>query len=167
LTLYDLPSNGKKIAMHIEPNNPLFDISTVPLGYVQVNPDVVAYVSRKPNRVYKQGINMDALNYKFISNQNRYNFSFVSKEFEDMILGKYLPLDEALRQLRQSTVDKEVAIDRNIALKITVSLRVIDVYFKGEVAGWIVPDTNVVIIPSTELAWVVSKHFEGFSWEVR
>jgi hypothetical protein len=167
LQLYDLKSGGKKLALTIDPNDEKFNISTVPLGYVQTSPDSVAYLSRRPNRVYKQGIHSDALNTRFLTPEYRHSFSMISEAFENMVLGQYPRLQDALEVLRRSEIDKEIAIDRNIALKVIASLKLIHVYYKGEVSGWIIPDTSIVVIPSSEMAWVVSKHFEGFSWEVR
>jgi hypothetical protein len=167
LTLYTLSSNGKKNALQISPFDDDFDISTIPLGYCQASNDYVVYLSRRPNRLYKQGLSGDSLQFRWINGAGRFSFHWVSGAVEQMVLNNYPPLNAALDNLRRSTTEREIAISRDIAMKFNPNLKLIYVYFKGDEVGWIIPDTNIVIIPSSELAWIVSQHLRGFSWEVR
>lgn len=170
LGLYSLASGGKKCVHEISPTDENFDISTVPLGYVQITPDTVVYMSRRPNRIYKQGLSSDAISYKF-TNGNSFKVSpnFFNEAFERMVIGNYPDLRDVLINLRRSETEKEIAISRDIALKYNPNLKIIILYFKGEdnEVGWIVPDTNIVIVPSSEKGWIVSNHLLGFSWEIR
>lgn len=171
LTLYSLPSGGKKALYEIRADDPEFDISTIPLGYVQIAPDIVVYTSRRPQRLYKQGLASESISWKFTNNNNNHRvpINFFNVAFENMVLGAYPDLRDALHILRKSDTEKEVAISRDIALKYNPNLKIISVYFKGEDAevGWIVPDTNIVIVPSSEKGWIVSQNLVGFSWEIR
>lgn len=169
LTLYTLDSGGKKEYLSIHPNDEDFDISTVPLGYMQFDPNTVVYLSRKPSRMWKQGLSPDGLQIVFHNaNIVRYaNVTMLCSAFQNMVLDVYPSLNEALSELRRSEKDKEIAISRDIALKININLKLIYVYYKTEEVGWIVPDTNIVMVPSSEMAWIVSKHLNGFTWEVR
>lgn len=170
ISLYSLSSGGKKCLYEINPSDIDFDISTVPLGYVQITQDIVVYMSRRPNRLYKQGLSADACSYKFTPGNNfKVNATFFNQAFEKMVCGEYPDLRDVLHNLRKSEVEKEVAISRDIALKYNPNLKIIVIYFKGEdnEVGWIVPDTNIVIVPSSEKGWVVSNHLLGFSWEIR
>lgn len=170
LSLHSLLSGSKKKVIDIHPNDEKFDVSTVPLGFAQASDSVVVYLSRRPNRLYKQGISIDSLSMKFIG-PARANFNYISEAFENMVLNKYPSLGEAFNTLRRSNEDKEIAISRDTALKWNPNLKLIFVYFKGTLpedeVGWVIPDTNIIVIPSSEKAWIVSTQLRGFSWEIR
>lgn len=170
LHLYSLQSNGKKLALEVNPHDERLDISTVPLGFCQASENVVTYLSRRPNRLYKQGISSDSLSMRWIGSQ-KVNFTYICGAFENMVMDKYPDLNDTLKVLRKSEVEKEVAISRDTALKWNPSLKLTFVYYKGtsqeDEVGWIIPDTNIIVIPSSEKAWIVSKFLSYFSWEIR
>jgi hypothetical protein len=164
-----LGSNGKKVIMDVPYNDEKLDVSTVPLGYCQASEETVIYMSRRPTRMYKQGISGDSLTMRWIGTGGhaKFSFSYVSQPFEDMILGKYPSLNDAFLKLRKATTDREIAISRDTALKFNPNQGLIYVYFKGDEVGWIIPNTNIIVIPSSDLAWIVTKHLNEFSWEIR
>lgn len=169
LSLYSLASHGKTLIHNIHPDDEYFDISTVPMGYLQINPDAVAYCTRRTARMWKQGLSADSINYQYNDRNNKILQapSILTPAFENMVLGIYTPLNEALALLRKSDKEKEIAISRDVALKINPGLGLIFVYFKTEEIGWIPPDTSIVIVPTNDLAWVISKYLTGFTWEIK
>lgn len=168
LTLYDLCHPNEKAVMEIKSNDPYFDISTIPLGYYQVEKNRVVYITRRPYRRYKQGIDADMLNM-FSLRENRslgHAFSIFHPGFRDMIMGDYPSVENALRDLRNSKVKMEMAISREAALEWVPELRVIHVFYKNTLVGWIPEGSRTVIVPNGEMAWIVSQNLSSFSWKV-
>lgn len=163
LHLYSLASGGRELERTIDPNDPEFDISTVPLGYMQDTTETVVYVSRRPARIYKQGVSVDSLLFTPMSG-SRLSHTWVQQSFYNMVIDDYPPLRESINRLSRSEKNLEVAVGRDLALKSKGGI--VFVHFKGMEVGFIIPQTNTVSIPSGELAWVVSKHLSGFDWEV-
>lgn len=164
----------------INEDDELFDISSPDLGYVNINqkignkPDNTAiYVERIPNRRYKQTLTLPSLNatYSYIRGENRnahFNLELVWRDkcFEDMLIGKYPTLEEALLRLNKTSPRTiSVAINRDICLYKN-SYGQMKVYFKGDEVGFVRPGENIVRIPPSGRAWVVSKYLDGFSWEI-
>lgn len=148
-----------------------FDISSVPLGYVNGDHKdymYVSYVTRNPIRKVRQGICTTNLNLDYLPNSPfrgiaRLDHTFRSKGFEDTITGSFMPLGNALKTLRSPFKDteqkyREIAISREIALTID-ELGLIKVYFKNTYVGWIAPNEFIVHVPSDNgKAWVVSRY---------
>lgn len=170
LRLYSL-SDKKDEGIVINKDDPDFDISGVPLGYVQINPHTVAYVSRKPLRMWKQGISIDSLNVNFVSKNKAlaYRFEIFSSAFEKMILHQYPTIEDARKLLKiqssQDPTSTEIAISRDIALKYDHDM-LTHVFYKRDRVGYIIKDENTVITPNNEMGWVVSKYLSSFNWKV-
>lgn len=167
LHLYYLTKRGGDPVRTIDATDQKFDVSSVPLGYFQVTANRVAYATRRPHRMYKQGLSPDSVTMSYLPGSQAMMAGLYCQGMEDMILGKYPDLDRAMRFLRESSQDTEIAISRDTALKWNSNLKLIFVYFKGDEVGWIAPGTNTVIVKSYELGWVVSVHLSGFKWEVQ
>ncbi len=168
LYLYKIGDRNGQVVKSIDAKDEKFDVSSIPLGYFQVNKSRVAYASRRPNRMYKQGVSADNLQTTLILGSSPMMMPTIyCQGFEDMILNNYPDVDTAINTLRNKEQDTEVAISRDTALQWNSGLKLIFVYFKEEQVGWIVPDTKIVIVKSYELAWIVSVHLSSFKWEVQ
>lgn len=153
----------------IKSDNIFFDISTVPLGYVQVTPDTVAYISRKPARIYKQGLSQESVICDYLSGndfQKKPAFSIFSEPMYNMILDKYPDLNTVLSILTSKEKSTEIAISRDVALKSNPDLHITYVCYKNNEIGFIINGTKKVIIPNGGMAWVISKYLSSFTWEV-
>lgn len=162
---------GSKHLGDTQADDPSLDISSVPLGYVQLAPDVVAYTKRRPARIYKQGINNDSVVWEFLTKANSLlaRANVFSKEFEKMVSGIYPSLDQAMDLIKipntRSPVS-EIAVSRDIAMKYDHEMQFTHVYYKGMKVGYIVKDERTVITPSNEMGWVISRFLSHFDWKV-
>ncbi len=171
LDLYDLDQNIPGILSRIKYNDPLFDISTPPLGFIQARQEMAMFVMRRPVRVYKQGLsneNILILGVGFGANFPE-RISVRSLPVKRMIANNYPTLIEALKTLEESKDNKSIAISRDICLEYVHKNRIIHVYYRDpkEPVGWMIVGTRTVIIPSSENGWVVSKYLSGLTWEVK
>lgn len=169
LSLWSL-SSGDSVGV-IKSNDPGFDISGVPLGFVQIGPGTVVYVSRKAARIYKQGVSQDALSVKYISplGERTPRFQLFSRAFEDSVLGRFPPLDVAkklLREQKNGQINTDVAISRDVALSYSHDMELTHVFYKDEKVGFIVKEDNTVITPTKDYGWIISKNLSSFDWKV-
>lgn len=177
IRLYTL--NGNFIGI-IPENDELFDISSPQLGYVNVRSSSksingrVIYLERIPSRRYKQTLTPASVNafFPYLKKGPESDASYVletiwrSECFEDMLLGKYPTLEEAILSLSKvSPRTYAVAINRDVALYKN-SFGQMKVYFKNDEVGYIRPGENIVRIPPSGRSWVISKYLDGFSWEI-
>lgn len=145
------------------------DISTPYLGFCQITPDYVSYVTRKPARMWKQGVSQDNIiwNYLSIAAREAIKPGILTSNFEDMILQKYPDLDAALKIVSSDdTINREIAISNDIALKYNGRLQLIYVYFKQDQVGFLQKGSKKVIVASNERGWIISKYLQGYSWDV-
>ncbi len=171
LDLFDLDQSNNKPVNRIRASDPLFDISTPPLGFIQATPDSVCFLMRRPLRVYKQGLSNENVSFNSIggSKNKLEQRSIRSKAVKDMILNRYKNLDAALNELTNATRDCSIAISRDVCLEFVHKNRIIHVYYRGvdEPVGWMILGTRTVIVPSNDFGWVISKYISGLTWEVR
>jgi hypothetical protein len=170
--LYDITRNHP-IAT-IPPDDPLFDTASPPLGYMNYKDDVI-HVTRPPVRRARQGIDTRNLSFRVLGGRGcpyHTEHLLFSKNFEEMVLGKYPKLEAALKKLRESwkkdyKCGLSIAVTRDIALKIKET-GIIDVWHKEANIGYILPkNPNTVIVPEREDAWIISRYLaHELSWEV-
>lgn len=169
LELYNL--TGKRPTLVIPSTDPELDISGMPLGYVQLSSDTVAYASRKSARIYKQGVTSECLVMNWITPSKSKNVlvNIFSASFENMFLNKYPSLEDAKKLLRvpntQSSIT-EIAISRDVALSYDHDMQFTYVHYKAKRVGYIIKDENTVITPSSDYAWLISKNLSSFAWKV-
>lgn len=159
--------NAKEIVIDSSDNK--LDISSVPLGFVRVSKTHVVYVSRRPARIYKQGLSQEAIVVDHISKESRALHPVVdiySQSFADMILNRYPPILVVLDGLEKINQPIEVAVSRDIAIRYDNDLKISYVYFKTDRVGFIVGGTKKVIIPNSEKAWVITNYLHELNWEV-
>lgn len=172
LFLYDLDNTGGKPVATIRSDDPMFDISTIPLGYVQENPTKVLYLSRKPHRRYKQGVDTESLSYSNLPRSSKVSrgFNILSKPFKDSLLGLFPDARQAIDNIRKSGKDDmEIAVTNKVALQFNSELNIINVYYRNEPkpVGWIPKDSYTVIVPSSDYAWIISEHLSVLNWEIK
>lgn len=174
LLLYTMTQTNSPFA-NIKGNDPDFDISSVPLGYVQYKGEV-GYLTRIPVRKTKQGLDARSVRVRRIvdnaalSKVNSTNFIY-SQGFIDMVGKKYPNLGDAVKELRgkyskDEKCQAQIAISRDIAMWIN-EMGIINIHYKGDFVGWVEPDGNVVHVPSNDRGWVVSRYLSSeFSWKI-
>lgn len=187
LSLYHLYDSGGASAHTIHYNDPDLDISSIPLGYVNVpNPNekgtfLVSYFTRIPIRRVKQGVTTENTNMSALPGANKMagkNNVMFSKAMVDSIMGDFPKLDVALKDLRKLVAQKdaeilqgknvrfEIAISRSIALVID-QMGIIRAYHKNVYIGWIAPDDYIIHVKSNDLGWIVSKYLHHIlGWKV-
>lgn len=172
LYLYKLTNTSTQFAI-IKPNDPDFDISSVPLGYVQAKNEVV-YLTRIPVRKTKQGLDIRSIRVRKLVDNAAYskssNTAYVFQQgFIDMVTGKAPELKDSLKELRgkyakDEKCNAQVVVSRNIAMWIN-EMGIINIHYKGDFVGWVQPNGDVVHVPSTGKGWVVSKYLSHeLSW---
>lgn len=171
LQLFSL-SNGKLVD-EIRADDPNLDISSPPLGYVQVTKGIVYYLSRKPARIYKQGLSNDAVLAHPLNRSVKQGIAFnifQNKSIEQAILGEYPPLYACLKLVKLPTSDgpnTEIAVSREIALKRDADMQIIRVFFKEKEVGLILDrDPLTVITPKNDMGWIISKYLSQLNWKV-
>lgn len=173
--LYDMVDTSKHL-FTIKLSDEEFDIGSPSLGYMNFGIDQVLYVTRPPLRRTRQGIDHRNLKFKSLDNKNisgglNTASCLHSVGFRDMILGKYPTLDASLKRLRENwKADRKTTIETAITRNIALSQKgngIIDVFYKNEEVGYILPNTDTVIVPNMNMSWVVSRYLaHELSWKV-
>jgi len=165
LHIYNLHDGGSEIK-EIDHTDPLFDISSIPLGYVQrTNRWSTLDCTRIPIRRVRQGLCATHMRANSPTGKQPYATGttlMFSQGFHDMVLGIYRPLEQSLAGLRKALADTidfsgEAAVNIDTAISIN-SQGVVNVYYKNELVGWMEPDKNVVHVKSQDKSWIISKY---------
>jgi hypothetical protein len=176
IIISDLPGGDNRRS--IKATDPLFDISTPPLGYC--DGDRVLYLTRIPLRRSVQALSPRALKAERLPigfNQQRDERAageriFYTRGFVDMTMNKYRSLDDTLKYLRGKIINHpeemlDAAVSRNIALQIN-KLGIIHVFYKQDLVGWIAPNDITVNVKSDDKGWIVSRYLShGLTWEIK
>ena len=162
------PLYGKREPIRIETTDAKLDISSPELGYANAKSGSAVFVYRKPERKYKQLITHGSLlGFQPLIGHVWYSESIhelmYSKAGESLLLGQYPSLEEALTKVKEGSISS-IAISRDIALAVDHHKEIF-VFYKMDNIG--ILKGNIVEIPSGDVAWVISRYLEGFSWEVR
>lgn len=174
---YELPGAGKLIG-RIMKDDVDFDISNVPLGYVNSanRGEKVYYLTRIPVRRTKQGLSNQNLKLNslpklpFNGKLAGATSILISNGFVDMVNNSYPQLEDAMKLLRKNLVEHgiegQIAIRRDIALSIDKA-GIVFVYYKNDYIGWIQPDKFIVHVISNGVSWIVSKYLSHvLGWEI-
>lgn len=155
LKLWDVTGN-EVIADKVSPSDPDLDIASIELGYVQSSPysgNRVAYLSRWPEKRYKQGVCSNNVKVNRIDGTPAGGFQVLgTKEFGRMLADDY---DDILGRLSDLEVG-EYAISKDIAIKKT-NVGVVFVYYKMDEVGWIPPKEQGISIIDREWSWVIER----------
>lgn len=166
--LRTLTGKGKPISVPLTSED--LDISAPELGYINYN-NQAYYAMRSPDRKYKQTLQYSSMvatvcgSSKIIGGDS-IHVALYSDAGEKMFLNQYPSLPEALTFVNtKEGKNKSMAFHRDVAV-LKDSFGIIRVYFKGNEVGRIKPNTKTVIVPSGDLAFVVSRYLENFDWKV-
>lgn len=175
ISLYLLTDLNGSVFKKIKFDDPDFDFSSIPLGYVNYEEyKHTPYLSRTPVRKVKQGVNGQNVKMYFIPGgelNKKYGFNsasvLYSQGFINMTQDMYPSLEEAMIKLRKKKEKiAEIAISRNIALLIDEQ-DIIKVFYKNQYVGWIQPNKYLVHVKSNDLGWVVSKYLSHIlGWQI-
>lgn len=163
--LYDFNTHRTKMKT-IEYNDPLFDVATPPLGYVQIENRVV-YLSRRPHRRWKQGIDRESVFANFIGVE--FQWGFWGEPLRRTMAREFIPLKTILDLLRADETYAEWAVSNDCCL--VNQGEIIKVWFRGEEVGFIPraglkKERPTVLVPSSQKAWIVSRYLElYFDWK--
>lgn len=160
----------------VDPYDARVDISSLPMGYVNIEKDTsVRYVSRRPVKKFQQGISAEVLSVEALPEGNHPNRDFYHPQdilrlqsFEDTVMGVFPNLDDSIEALQKWGANQgygEIAIDRHIALSVD-KLGIIKAYYRNSLVGWMAPGKKVLNVPNSSMGWVVSHHMQGLGWEI-
>lgn len=178
LKLMKLAKPGELVKT-IKPDDPLFDISSPPLGYLNYkrSSNNVLYMARTIGKRYKQGVNSGCCTLESISGvSSPFNIVHVwgSSGFEEMLTGVYPEIEQAFDILEQkkyvqndgSIIEyNEVAISRSVALKREES-GITLVYMRMKNVGYILPEESTIFVPNSEIGWIITRELKGFGFKV-
>lgn len=153
--LYDIPSfntPNRKEPIIIKGNDPYLDISSITLGYFNIEKSVV-YLARNPLRRYKQGVDFSHLEYRTLDRNYRYAAAdMYCQGFVDGCLNKYPSVNHAMQIITGTGKINSRALSNDVALLRDKDL--IKIHVKGEEVAWMRAGTNRVIVPPTETSWI-------------
>lgn len=155
IVLYDVIS--KAIMHRKEPDDPGLDVSSIDLGYMnlEIPRKCAVYLRRNPLRQYRQGVDLRNLEYEVLTlPKHRFGISYEymnCQGFLDSYEGKFPSFKKATAMLLvegwfSAALSKDVAILRDGD--------VFKVSFKGGEVGWGKLGSNHVLVPKTEVSWV-------------
>ena len=160
---------GRRTEHRVVHDDPELDISSLDLGYVNIqNPVACAvYLARTGARRYKQGIDLNALSYAVLVPPG---LSFgVSGEmmfcqgFLDAYEGKYPSLKEAIKLIGAGA--RSVALSTDVAVMRDKDL--FKVFIKGDEVGWMKAGTTIVNVPKTDTSWLSTYFLERIEgWKI-
>lgn len=158
--------NSGDIFKTINPRDKLLDVSSVPLGYMNLR-ETAVYVRRQPTReIYRQGVCDRNVTFHCLGDdKNRIRgISIVSKEAVKMMMSIYPDLPTCLKKLRSREV-VSIATSNTVALSIN-DIGVINVYNRNDLIGYMAPDSDIVNVPNDEMGWLVSTEIGTLGWAV-
>ncbi len=151
----------------------LFDISFPDLGYINLEEKdkaekkvlKVGFLAKKFNRQFNQGLtNRNTTLLDIEGKPIPYANYLYTKAVQDLIQNRYPSFEDAWGMLKG---DNEVAISRDVALKSLKDSGLILVFYKTTNVGWVTPGSTTVIVPTSDMAWLVSKYLREFTWEIQ
>jgi len=166
--------NTKFVSINIKSTDPLFDISTPPLGWMNFfsSENFALYVERLPVRRWRQGICSTNTRFTPLINGSLfkggggrdYIYTF---QFEDMILGKFPSLKECISTLKKQThTVHSIAVDRDVCL--AKKDNIYTVWYKKDEVGWITPEKpNILRLAQDSNSFFVANELRKYDWEIQ
>lgn len=161
---------GQRFVTKIKVDDPDLDISTPPLGYIQYNEHLVAYVMRRPLRQFKQTITQDTVVYEGLGGKALgFKPNLYSQAYEDAVLGKFPTYQEIRDEFLKLNEKCEKVLSLEVALQWVPELKIIHVFYKNEIVGLVTHlDPYTVIVPDSDKGWIVSRYLGVFrGWKVQ
>lgn len=137
-------------------DDPLLDISSITLGWVNINKYFAVHIKRQPYRRWKQGVAFSNITIFKLANKDEHEEvsknSLLNREFKNSILGIYPSYEDAFR-LVTTKKRVSVAISNTIAVKRVAST--LEFYFDEEKFGEMsLEEKGVVKVKKNDYSWV-------------
>jgi len=172
LYLYHVVHTGMTIAT-IESDDPDLDIATPPMGYCQYMSDRVCFITRRPQRQFKQGVYSDNVSIEYLETKRRdYSFKWNSPPAYHMLAREYPSFEEVFLKILKSEAYGEYALSNDIAI-VDNGSAIIQVFFRNEEVGFIRKSEDMdvsrptVVIPKSRKDWVVLKYLSDFNFKFK
>jgi len=154
LCLYDMHSGS--LSVRVEPDDPFIDISSVPLGYVNIDQSdykLAVYLKREGRRQFKQGVELGHLTQTPLRNgMGQLHWQHLKcKGLVDCILGKYPSFEQAVNNISKRGYHS-VALSNNVAIKRENDT--LKVFVKTDEVGFIKLGTNRLVMPKIDNSYV-------------
>lgn len=158
-----------RIEHKVTADDPLIDISSLDLGYVNISHPLscAVHCARAGQRRYKQGVDFHHLVYNVLtipSEKFSMNGDWMKCQgFLDAYEGKYPSFKDATKMI--SSGSKSVALSREVA--ILRDKDIMKVFVKNDEVGWYKAGTNSVYVPTTETSWITGYYLETIEgWKI-
>lgn len=138
------------------------DVTSPPLGYYNHDKQALR-LERQPYKQFSQGLTDRNTVIYDVDDNRHYDDTIFCQGVEDMLVNKYPSFDEAWKLLDSQS---SIALSRDVALGRPNVGFPTNVYYKGDIVGFINPDSHIVKVPSSERGWIISKYLDVFGWEV-
>lgn len=157
LNLYSLKNRSALLAS-VDPDDPDIDISSITLGYVQFGGEYncAVYIRRLPRRIYKQGIDVNYLEYIPLSQRFTKNNVDVGQMFTnsvyDSLCDVFPSFNRALLSITKSGFES-VALSKDVA--IIRDKGTLKFHLKGSEIGFSnMSEPKDIVIAKNEASWV-------------
>lgn len=164
IELFTFPDNERIGVVHPQDEN--LDISAPKLGFVNIGGKAV-YCYRRPLRQYKQSLQVTAIT-TFTPMRKEVTSAgdiFNTKQFADMLIGKYPNMDAALKFVREKKRGS-MAFNRNMCVS-RDSFDIYHVFFKTEEIGIIEDVTSKVItVPSSQMMKITNLYLPDYTGKI-
>lgn len=149
-----IPINGRGEMIHINPKDENFDVSSIPMGYMNHNGTAVSCV-RTSRRRYTQGVTQRNVSFYSVSGQELPNgaISIYSGAVHEMVMGNYPKIENILKSLRSGSCTS-MAGSRRIAFEIN-RMGVISIYVMYRMLGWIPPEKDYVVVEDSKISSIL------------
>lgn len=141
-------------------DDPDIDISCIPLGYVQLTPRHVDYLSRIPRQTARQLVTRESVQRQpvFMEMDERIPDFWHSQGFQDSILGIFPSVDEAFERINaEERRSIAVAISRDTCLVKKEGRDVVEVFIREKYSGWIAPNSREISVKGDFMSHSVQK----------
>lgn len=170
------PHNTANVVSHIDPYDDELDLSSIPLGYFNLMDNKVAgYAFRIPMRKYKQGVSTSNTRITILVEGNEHSYGsegLFTKGFTDSQRNKFPDL-LACEKLFLKERWASVAISQEIGL-CKPPLKAlpaqdptsVEVFFRRDKVGTYSFATNVLEVPDSTFAMMMSKILSKHTWRI-
>jgi len=147
----------------VSPFDDKLDITSPALGYYNHKMEALR-LERQPYKQFSQGLtDRNTIIYDIEDNRRYEDESIFCQGVEDMLTGVYPSFGDAWASLQKQ---HSVAISLDVALARAGNDFPTNVYYKGDIVGYITPGSMKVIVPTSDRGWIISKYLDVFGWEV-
>lgn len=182
LNLYDL--TDRKVTspkLTVNADDPKLDISIPECRYVNFKYDekevargypsgkIVVYVTRDPNKMWKQGFCLSYSKFHAIDGPNKnglFDAAYIgrSKGMYDSLMNDFPTVESVLSEFKDVPAGQayDVAVSKDVAFRRS-EVGVVFVYYRTDMVGWMAPGTTKINVVESDLGWVVERHLKRLS----